>query len=159
MVQILERSARTGYLSFAVLLKAKAQGAGERRADRGDHDDPAIVLNTFAIDRRHYQPWEPAGTQNSVAFQAAGDFATEREPWLGRLSFERVAYGVVADGSDAFGQGAPSRHSASSCNKLGICLAAPRKTASNTCFHGCCGNCRPSGRAPANPEKPSALSR
>src|SRR5205823_1381649 len=57
-----------------------------------------------AIDRRHHQPSGPVGTQNSVAFQAPGDFATEREHRFRRLSFERVADGVVADRSDAFGQ-------------------------------------------------------
>src|SRR5664279_4329868 len=39
-----------------------------------------------------------------MAFQTTGDFATEREHGLGRLSFQRVAEGVVADRSDAFGQ-------------------------------------------------------
>src|SRR5437016_6910439 len=132
MVQILEQSQCTGYLSLAVLLKAKTQGDGERRADHGDHDDPVIVLNIGshlavhlvlnfplhagvatadegtadldAIDRRHHQPSGPIGTENSVAFQAAGDFAAERKHRLGRLSLERVADGVVADRADAFGQ-------------------------------------------------------
>src|SRR5229473_171721 len=45
MVQILEQSQRTGYLCFSVLLKAKTQGNGERRADHSDYDDPVIVLN------------------------------------------------------------------------------------------------------------------
>src|SRR6266571_5022200 len=132
LVQILEQSQRAGYLSFPVLLKAKAQGDGERRADHSDHDDAVIVLNIGshlsvhfvlnfplhagiaaphertadldAIDRRHHQPSGPVGTENSVAFQAAGNFATEREHRFGRLSLERVAEGVVADRSDAFGQ-------------------------------------------------------
>src|SRR6266571_5398606 len=132
MVQILEQSQCTGHLSFAVLLKAKTQVDGERRTDHGDHDDPVIVLNIGshlavdlvlnfplhagvatadegtadldAIDRRHHQPSGPVGTENSVAFQAAGDFATEREHRLGRLSLERVADGVVADRADALGQ-------------------------------------------------------
>src|SRR6267143_5519170 len=54
---------------------------------------------------------------------------------------------------------APSRHSASICSKLGICMVAPKKTASNSFFHGCCGNSRPSGRAPTRAEKPNTLSR
>src|SRR5437016_13033824 len=54
---------------------------------------------------------------------------------------------------------APSRHSASICSKLGICMAAPKKTASNTFFHGCCGNSRPSGKASTRAEKPNTLSR
>src|SRR5260221_14316615 len=54
---------------------------------------------------------------------------------------------------------APSRHSASICSRLGICMAAPRKTASNTFFQECWGNCRPSGRAPTRSEKPNTLSR
>ena len=45
MVQIFEQSQRTGYLSFAVLLKAETQGDGERRADQDDYDDAVIVLN------------------------------------------------------------------------------------------------------------------
>src|SRR6266568_4490526 len=132
LVQILEQSQRAGYLSFPVLLKAKAQGDGERRADHSDHDDAVIVLNIDshlsvhfvlnfplhagiatphertadldAIDSRNHQPSGPLGTENSVAFQAAGDFATEREHRFGSLSFERVADGVVADRSDAFRQ-------------------------------------------------------
>src|SRR6266700_2524400 len=132
MVQILEQSQCTGHLSFAVLLKAKTQGDGERRADHGDHDDAVIALNIGshlavdlvlnfplhagvataderttdldAIDRCNHQPSGPVGTENSVAFQAAGDFATEREHRLGRLPLERVADGVVADRSDAFCQ-------------------------------------------------------
>src|SRR5712692_11949592 len=133
MVQILEQSQRTGYLCFSVLLKAKTQGNGERRADHSDYDDPVIVLNIGshlsvhfvlnfplhagiatpnertadldAIDRRNHQPSGPVGTEDSVAFQAAGDFATEREHRFGRLPLERVADGVVADRSDAFRQG------------------------------------------------------
>src|ERR1700730_8391474 len=95
-VEILEQSQCTGYLSFAVLLKAKTQGDGERRADHGDHDDPVIVLNIGshlavhlmlnfplhagvatpderaadfdAIDRRHHQPSGPVGVEDSIAF-------------------------------------------------------------------------------------------
>jgi hypothetical protein len=44
-------------------------------------------------------------------------------------------------------------------SKLGICMAAPKKTASNTFFHGCCGNSLPSGRAVTKSEKPNTLSR
>src|SRR5437016_11983208 len=132
MVEILEQSQCTGYLPFAVFLKAKTQGNGKRGADHGDDDNPVVVLNIGSqlavhfvlnfplhagvaaadertadfdtIDRRHHQPSGPFGTQNSVAFQAAGDFATECEHRFGRLPFERVADGVVADRSDAFGQ-------------------------------------------------------
>src|SRR5260370_27153819 len=50
------------------------------------------------------KPLDHFGAEDSVAFQAAGDFATEREHRFGRLSFERVANGVVADRSDAFRQ-------------------------------------------------------
>jgi hypothetical protein len=45
MVEILEQSQRTAGLAFAVLLEAKAQGNGKRRADHGGDDDPVIVLN------------------------------------------------------------------------------------------------------------------
>src|SRR6266516_722996 len=38
-------------------------------------------------------------------------------------------------------------------------MAAPKKTASNTFFHRCCGNSRPSGKASTRAEKPNPLSR
>src|SRR6266487_780190 len=132
MVQVPEQSQCTGYLPFAVLLKAKTQGDGERRDDHGDDHDPVIVLNIGShlavhsmlnlplhagvataderaadfdsIDRRHHQPSGPFRAEDSVAFQPAGDFATERKHRFGRLSFQRVAEGIVTDGSDAFRQ-------------------------------------------------------
>src|ERR1017187_6270210 len=151
MVQILEQSQRTSYLCFAVLLKAETQGDGERGADQSDHDDPVIVLNIGShlavhlvlnfplhagiatpdertadldsIDRRHHQPSGPVGVENPVAFQAAGDLATEREHRFGRLSLQRVADGVVANWPDAFGK--------RSCAALGLDL----KEAGD--LHGC----------------------
>jgi hypothetical protein len=57
-----------------------------------------------SIDGRDRQPSGPVGADNAIAFQTAGDFATEREHWLGRLSLEGVADGVVADRPNAFGQ-------------------------------------------------------
>src|SRR5580692_1093076 len=132
MVQIPEQSQSTAYLPFAVLLKAKTQGDGERGADHGDDDDAVIVLNIGShlavhfvlnfplhtgvaaakertadfdtIDGRHHQSSGPVGTQHPVAFQLPGDLATERKHRLGRLSLERVADGIVADRSDAFAQ-------------------------------------------------------
>jgi hypothetical protein len=59
-----------------------------------------------AIHGRHDQAAGPVRAQYSVALEAAGDIATEGENGLGRLALERIADGVVADGPNAFGQGA-----------------------------------------------------
>jgi hypothetical protein len=49
-------------------------------------------------------PLAQSECRTPLRFRPAGDFATEREHRFGRLSFERIADGVVADRSDAFGQ-------------------------------------------------------
>src|SRR6266478_5764321 len=131
MVQIPEQSQCTGHLPFAILLKAKTEGDGEWRADHRDDDDPVIVLNIGShlavhfvlnfpfhtgvatageratdfdsIHRRH-QPSGPFRVEVSVAFQSPGDFAAQRKHRFGRLSFERIADGIVADRSDTFRQ-------------------------------------------------------
>jgi hypothetical protein len=58
-----------------------------------------------AVHGRHDQAAGPARAQDSVALEAAGDFATEGENGLGRLALESIANGVGADRPNAFGQG------------------------------------------------------
>jgi hypothetical protein len=76
----------------------------------GDGNDAVIAKVTtdgviHTIHGGHHQTAGPVGAQNAVAFQTAGDFAAEGEDRFGRLTLERVADGVVADRTDAFGQG------------------------------------------------------
>lgn len=58
-----------------------------------------------AVYGRHDQAAGPDRAQYSVALEAAGDFATEGENGLGRLTLEGIADGVGADWPNAFGQG------------------------------------------------------
>ena len=108
----------------------------KRRADDHHRDDPMVVLDVGAhlaadlmlhlalhagvaaagegtadfdaIHGRHDQTAGPIRAQNSVALQAAGDFATEGEDRLGRLALERIADGVVADRAHPLGQSSPA---------------------------------------------------
>jgi hypothetical protein len=146
----------SGWLSFKVKAQSRPSSSTALTIEILEQRQGAAYLD--AIDRRHHQASGPVGTENSVAFQAAGDFATERGHRFRRLSLQRVAEGVVADRPMRLAN-APLQHSASTWSKLGICMAAPRKTASKTFFPGCCGNCRPSGRALTSAEKPNTLSR
>jgi len=105
----------------------------ERRTDDDHGDDPVIVLDVGAclaadfvlhfalhagvaaarkrtadfnsVHGRHGQAAGPIRAQHTVAFQLAGDIATEIEDRLGRLMLERVAERVVADGADPSGEG------------------------------------------------------
>src|SRR5438094_9997175 len=104
MVQILEQSQRTADLAFAVLLKAKTQGNGKRRADHGHDHDAVIVLHIGwhlavdlvldvplhagvatpdegtadidAIDGSHYHTLGHVRTENTVHLQLTRVFST-----------------------------------------------------------------------------------
>src|SRR5271157_1991422 len=91
----------SGWFSFKV--KAQTRPRRSTSLTKGACRYKASPTNT-SRKRRPNCPTRSSSRANAVAFQAAGNFTTEREHGFGRLSFQRVAEGVVADRSDALGQ-------------------------------------------------------